>query len=64
MNIQVRWQLEGQSDFDQFLCEAVIDAVNDAAMIYAPELVETKLFAEWDFQSCCEGACKIPGIAS
>ena len=55
MNIQLSWELDGDSAFNTFICEAIIDGVTALALAVAPELAEIEIPEDIDFQATCEG---------
>jgi hypothetical protein len=59
MDVQVAWQLDGVSAFDEFLCQEIVNGLTDLAMAVAPELVEADLFEEYSFDSLCADLAEI-----
>lgn len=53
MNIQLEWKLDGDSAFNQFICDLIVDGLSEAAMLLAPELAGPEIMEELEFQSLC-----------
>ena len=53
MNIQLEWKLDGNSAFNEFICEAVVTGLTAVAMAVAPELASVELFEDIEFEALC-----------
>jgi hypothetical protein len=48
------WEIEhGESAFDEFICELIIDALSALAMAVAPELIGPEVLEDLELQALC-----------
>ena len=57
LNIEVSFQLEGDSDFLEFLCEIIIDGVGALLTTAAPEVAPEDWALLGEILPCCQGHC-------
>lgn len=54
MNVQLQYEIvHGQSVFDEWLCDLIVDGLTALAMYYAPELAGADIWQDIELQAMC-----------